>query len=61
MTESEGTAEAIVKISQKKTFAEDEYFTVIETGNLYIDEPISQYDSLLYFRINSWAKAESGR
>jgi hypothetical protein len=35
-------------------FAEDEYFTVIETGNLYIDEPISQYDSLLYFRINSW-------
>ncbi len=35
-------------------FAEDEYFTVIDTRYLYIDEPISQYDSLLYFRINPW-------
>ena len=35
-------------------FAEDEYITVIDTDYLYIDEPISQYDSLLYFRINPW-------
>ena len=35
-------------------YAEDEYFTVIDTNYLYIDEPISQYDSLLYFRINTW-------
>lgn len=35
-------------------FAEDEYVTVIDTDYLYIDEPISPYDSLLYFRINAW-------
>jgi hypothetical protein len=35
-------------------YAEDEYVTVIDTDYLYIDEPISQYDSLLYFRINAW-------
>lgn len=35
-------------------FVEDDYFTVLDTGDLYIDEPVSKYDSLLYFRINAW-------
>lgn len=35
-------------------YAEDEYVTVLNTDDLYIDEPVSQYDSLLYFRVNSW-------
>ncbi len=35
-------------------FAEDEYFTLLPLGDLYIDDPVSAYDSLLYFRINKW-------
>ncbi|UCC52742.1 MAG: hypothetical protein JSV68_02005, partial [Anaerolineaceae bacterium] len=35
-------------------FAGDEYATFVEGAYDYVDEPISLFDGLLYFRINKW-------
>ncbi|MCP5101436.1 MAG: hypothetical protein GY943_38310 [Chloroflexi bacterium] len=35
-------------------FADDEYATFVENAYDYLDEPISLFDGLLYFRINKW-------
>ncbi len=35
-------------------FTEDEYASFIDGAYDYVDEPISLYDGLLYFRINRW-------
>ncbi len=35
-------------------FAEDEYASFVDGAYDYIDEPVSLFDGLLYFRINPW-------
>lgn len=35
-------------------FVDDEYASFVDSAYNYIDEPISLYDGLLYFRINKW-------
>ena len=35
-------------------FVDDEYASFVQAEYLYTDEPLSLYDSLLYFRINKW-------
>lgn len=35
-------------------FVDDEYASFVQGEDLYLDGPVSQYDSLLFFKINPW-------